>query len=54
MKHMEKTCVEIVTNIKNCDRTHENPYFGQHDGGTWKPSKLDQGNGIFKIKLVFY
>ena len=44
MKYMqlelEKTCVKLFRNIKDGDTNHENPYFGQFDGGTWKQWKL--------------
>ena len=32
----EKTCGELFTNIKNGNTSHENPYFSECDGGTWK------------------
>ena len=32
----EKKCFKQFTNIKkNSDTSHETPYFGQCDGGTW-------------------
>ena len=30
----EKKYVKLVTNIKNGNTSHENPYFGLRDGGT--------------------
>ena len=48
----EKKYVKLVTNIKNGNTSHENPYFGLRDGGTWKQFKLDKGSWILQIKLV--
>ena len=34
--------MKLFTNIKNGDTSHENPYFGQCDGGTWKQGRSPQ------------
>ena len=49
----EKTFVKLVNNIKNNNTSHENPYFGQCDGGTWRQFKLDKPFFLF-FKLSWF